>query len=40
MVESANLLVRFYEYKLYMAQKHPSLPRLSYRDWLDFGHRE
>lgn len=27
-------------YRLYMSINHPTGAVLSYRDWLDFGHRE
>lgn len=37
---SADIFCRYIEYKMYMNLVHPRQPRLSYRDWLDFGHRQ
>jgi hypothetical protein len=36
----AEIFIRYRQYVGYMDRVHPGLPRLSYRDWLDFGNRE
>lgn len=39
-MSGADVFIRFRECVRYMDIVHPGLPRLSYRNWLDFGNRE
>ena len=35
-----NIYLRYLEYKAHMAARYPGAAVLTYRDWLDFGHKE
>lgn len=36
---SADSFIRYREYRAYMARTYQGRSVLSYRDWLDYGHR-